>query len=113
MNIYEQSLADLKDLFENTTDEEFEKEYLELEGNIGLTINEYFESRVSKVHIKYTSTMKVMCSSNMSPSVMYKHKENINSVRLESASKFSFKYNSYSSLTSSNDDNYSATNMAA
>ena len=113
MNIYEQSLADLKDLFENTTDEEFEKEYLELEANVGLNICEYFDDRSSKVHMKYSPTIKVTCSSKMSSSVMYKHKENINTVRLERASNFSYKYNSYSSVTSSNDENYSATNMAA
>lgn len=51
MNKYEKGLAALDKLFENTTVEEFERDYLAAEAGIGITVEDYLKDESSRDEI--------------------------------------------------------------
>jgi hypothetical protein len=51
MNKYEKGLAALDELFANTTAEEFEKDYLAVESNMGIKVKDYLNQECSKLVI--------------------------------------------------------------
>ncbi len=54
MNKYERSLAAVDELFASTSPEEFERDYLKAEGNIGIRIKDYLSLKPTTKSISGT-----------------------------------------------------------
>lgn len=103
MNKYERGLAALDELFANTTAEEFERDYLAAEYNIGTKVEDYLSRQCTEL---------IICSEGKEQN-SFNFRASYSSISSHSSTTYQVKFSSFSACTSLKACNDSMQGLAA